>query len=111
MFEALIPPLTDLVEQIKKYLDYYASHARHQHLSSKDSRIAKILLCGGGALLPGLPEFLTRELHIDVGLGDPWVNILRGAKKDIPPLSFADSLRFATALGLALRGKSEKKYD
>src|SRR4030042_775705 len=32
VFNALIPPLTDLTEQIKKYLDYYRTKTEHEHL-------------------------------------------------------------------------------
>ena len=32
IFEALIPALIDLVQQIKRYLDYYQTHASHEHL-------------------------------------------------------------------------------
>lgn len=108
VFEALIPPLVDLVEQIRKHIDYYDSHPFHQHLGQKEGRIRKILLCGGGANLPGLSEFLTKELKIETSLGNPWVNIFPAPFKKVPPLPFHESLRFATALGLALRGISQK---
>lgn len=32
IFETLIPALIDLVQQIKRYLDYYQTHASHEHL-------------------------------------------------------------------------------
>lgn len=100
IFEVLIPVLTDLTEQIKGYISYYQSHAEHEHLPSNIQSVKKILLCGGGANLKGLPEFLLKELKIKTELGDPWVNISRGK----PEMSFEKSLSFTTALGLALRG-------
>lgn len=104
IFEAIIPPLTDLIEQIKTHLDYYYSHApRGKHLGK--SRVVKeIILCGGGALLKGLPEFLESELKIEVKLANPWVNILKKPLKQIPELPYEKSLGYTTALGLALRG-------
>ena len=92
VFEALIPPLTDLIEQIQKYLRYYETHALHQHLPQDERNIAKILLCGGGANLKGLPEFLTKELKIETSVGNPWVNILQFPLKQVPPLTWQNPL-------------------
>ena len=130
IFEALIPALIDLVQQIKRYLDYYQTHASHEHLppttfqknnSNKhkpqkvvgglppDGKgISKIYLCGGGANLKGLCELLSLELKIPVEMGNPWVNILIKEKKEVPELSYEESLKYTTALGLALRGIKEK---
>ncbi|MCD6232914.1 type IV pilus assembly protein PilM [bacterium] len=104
IFETVIPPLTDLVEQIKTHLDYYYSHAPKEKNLIENKTIKKILLCGGGALLKGLPEFLESELKMEVKLANPWINILKEPLKEIPGLSYKKSLEYATALGLALRG-------
>ncbi|OHA62466.1 MAG: hypothetical protein A3E07_03700 [Candidatus Wildermuthbacteria bacterium RIFCSPHIGHO2_12_FULL_45_9] len=104
VFDALIPSLTDLAEQIKKYIDYYETHALHQHLGKQKKAISKVFLCGGGAVMKGLPEFLSKQLNVKVQTGNPWVNIRPEQSKIIPPISFDDSLRYTTALGLALRG-------
>jgi len=104
IFNAIVPPATDLTEQIKKYLDYYETHTPHQHLRERQKKIKKIVLCGGGANLRGLPEFLMRSLKVEVVIGSPWVNILDSDSKELPALAFNDSLRYSTALGLALRG-------
>lgn len=110
VFEALVPSLVDLAEQIKKYIDYYASHAAHQHLLQEERSIQKVLLAGGGANLPGLPQFLEQELNAEVHIGDPWVNIMSKQGGALPPIPFGESLRYTTALGLALRGFS-MSYD
>lgn len=92
IFEALLPPIVDLTQQIKKFITYYQSH---------DSQaISKILFCGGGAQLKGLKSFLSYELEIPVEEGNPWVNL-----PSIPqnfPLEKTQS--FTTAIGLALAG-------
>lgn len=105
VFEALIPPLSDLVEQIKRHLSYYESHTIHQHLGANQQRIKKIILSGGGANLRGFAKFLSRELEREVMLGNPWVNILKTSLKELPPLPFGESLKYTAALGLALRGQ------
>jgi len=104
VFNAIVPPATDFIEQVRKYLDYYETHIPHQHLGEKHKKIKKVVLCGGGANLRGFPEFLMRALKVDVVVGNPWVNILSPGTKDLPELTFHNSLRYTTALGLALRG-------
>lgn len=104
IFEALIPALVDLIQQIKKHLYYYQTHAAHEHLPPGGKQVSKILLCGGGANLKGLPEFLSSELKLPVELGNPWINILPKGQKNISEFPQKEALRYATALGLALRG-------
>ena len=104
IFEALVPALVDLVQQIKKHLAYYQSHASHEHLPPDGRVVSKILLCGRGANLKGLTELLTLELKILVELANPWVNILPEGQRETPELLFEKSLGYTTALGLALRG-------
>jgi len=104
IFEALVPPLVDLTQQIKRHLEYYQTHASHEHLPPDGKGVSKILLCGGGANLKGLWELLSLELKIPVELGNPWVNILPEPLKEVPELPLEKSLGFATAIGLTLRG-------
>ena len=108
IFEALIPALVDLIQQIKRYLDYYQTHASHEHLPPNGKGVLKIFLCGGGANLKGLPDLLSLELKLPVELGNPWINILPEGKREAGKLSFEESLQYTTALGLALRGIKEK---
>ena len=61
-------------------------------------------MCGRGANLKGLLDFISLKLKIPVELGNPWINILPKQLKEVPGLPFAQSLGYATALGLALRG-------
>lgn len=107
VFEAMIPPLTDLVEQIKTHLDYWHSHEKGDKMVHKGKELEKILLCGGGANLKGLVGFLAQNLKVGVELGNPWVNILETPLKQVPGLSFKESLGYTTALGLALRAISD----
>jgi len=104
VFEALIPALTDLIQQIKKYIDFYQTHTSKEYLPPDSLLIEKALLCGGGANLKGFPELLSLELKIPVELGNPWVNILSDPKEGLAKLPLEKSLAYATALGLALRG-------
>ncbi len=107
VFEALIPALTDLLQQIKNYITYYKTHPSFKHFSNNHKGIEKILLCGGGANLKGLPELLSIELKIPVELGNPLTNISPNAKKKMPKAFLEKSLAYTTAIGLALRGKKQ----
>lgn len=106
VFEATKPLLTELVDQIQKYLSYYKDHSSHEHLGLDKAGIARILLSGGGANMEGLTDFLSLELKIPASKGNPWVNILPEPLKEVPGLSYEESLKYTTALGLALRGVS-----
>ena len=65
--------------------------------------IERILMCGGDANIPGLLEYLSSGLDTPIAFANPWINILPSFDKEIPPMTFNNSLRYATALGLALR--------
>lgn len=110
IFEAIAPLLKDLVEQIKTCLVYYHTHVHHEHLPLDGKEVEKIFLCGGGANLKGLTDFLSLELKIPVELGNPWVNILPEPLKEVPDLSYEKSLGYTTTLGLALRGIKSYKH-
>lgn len=107
ILEALIPALTDLIEQIKTHLSYYQTHAFHEHLLPNGKGVSKIFLCGGGANLKGLSHIFSLELKIPVELGNPWINILPEPLREVPELPYEKSLGYTTALGLALRGLKE----
>lgn len=102
LFEAMVPVLTDFVEGIRKYLGYHETHRSHEHLKSRVD-IDKIILAGSGASLKGFDDFLSFALGIAVEIGNPWINILQEPLKEVPGLSFYDSLGYTSALGLALR--------
>lgn len=102
IFEALIPVLVDFVQQVKKYLDFYETHFQISTSTLTEKKIKKIILCGGGANLKGLVEFLNLELKIPVELGNPWINVFPD-KKEIQGMSFEQALSFTTAIGLAQR--------
>jgi type IV pilus assembly protein PilM len=97
IFEALIPILIDLVQQIEKIIAFFETHETGKIESEK---IRKILICGGGANLKGLREFLNYKLKIPVEFGNPFSNLTFSTP---PPLSFEKILSFSTAIGLAMR--------
>ncbi len=67
---SLKPILDILVSEILKAGEF--SHGR-----IPDSPIARIVICGGGAYLPGLSEFLAGRTNFEVSLGDPWADFAK----------------------------------
>jgi type IV pilus assembly protein PilM len=53
-----------LITEIRSSFNYFAS-------SHQGNRIKRLALVGGAALLPGLPQLLTRELGVPAFLSDP----------------------------------------
>ena len=103
VFDAMIPCLTDLTDQIKNHLGYYRSRNIGGKGAKPPKKLEKILICGSGANLKGLVNFLSSNLKIEVEIGNPWINILKEEVKEVPKLSFKKSLGYTTALGLALK--------
>lgn len=106
--QALIPILGDLISQIKKYINYYQTHSGHQHSQGKNVGIEKVFISGKEANLKGFTPFLSFSLNVPFEIANPWVNILPSPLKEVPGLSFKDSLEYAAALGLALRAIQEE---
>jgi len=100
IFEALVPGLVDFIQQIKKCITYYQTH--YGGRSAAKDNIGKILLCGSGADLKGLDEFIGMKLGTSVEVaGLP-------LKKDIFDIfeeknGHCDPCSFAVTFGLALR--------
>jgi type IV pilus assembly protein PilM len=77
-----------------------------QFYNSIDStnEVKEIVLTGGGSNLLGLDAVLLKYfVGANIQRGNPWVNILSGKRLEKPPLEIQESLRYSTAIGLALR--------
>jgi type IV pilus assembly protein PilM len=96
VFVSVKPFLENLAVEIEKSIDFY------QNTSKQATEIKKIIVCGGGANLKGLVPYLTTRLCKNVTMGDPWINFNFGNK--LPIVSRDESVRYATAIGLAMRG-------
>jgi len=99
VFLILQQELRDIIEEIEKIGQYFRQKT--------GQKIEKIILAGGSAQLPYLPEYLTDNLGKKVEIGDPWakINIDILKKKEY----FKEALKinpilYATSIGLAQRG-------
>jgi type IV pilus assembly protein PilM len=62
--EVVVEAIRPLITEIRSSFNYFAQ-------SNPDTRIKRLALVGGAALLPGLPERLTDELGVPAFLSDP----------------------------------------
>jgi len=97
--KAMMPIIEDLTRQIEKYLDFYKDHSSYEYLL-KDKTDGRVFVCGGGAQLKGLVEFMANKMEMPVEMADPLVNIHSNRKSNEVR---KDALGFTTAIGLALR--------
>src|SRR3990172_1188944 len=68
---AVLKPILDiLISEILKAVEFAHSHV-------ENSQIGRIVMCGGGAYLPGLPEFLAERTSFEVSLGDAWTDFVK----------------------------------
>lgn len=88
--------LAPIISEIKYCFELYG---RENAIEKKD--IDKIILCGGGSLLPNFAEYLSGVLNMRVYVGDPWARVLY--PEELRPVLEEIGPRFAVALGLAMR--------
>lgn len=100
LYSMLLSHISVLRDEMNKYLLYWHTHKDEK--GDDHTKVEKVLLCGGESNLLGLPEYLSATLDIPVMIGNPWVNAF-SLDEYIPALDQPNSLRFATAIGLALR--------
>lgn len=93
----MLPLIKETIDPILTEIRYMLEFFYSQNKES----VEKIVLSGGGAMLLGLPEYLSDKLKTTVIIGDPWARIrypeeLKPVLKEIGP-------KLAVAIGLAIR--------
>lgn len=92
--EILQTNLDDLTDKIFQAIQFHKLHFPDRH------PLTGIRLCGGGANLPALENYLSAKLKLKVRRANPWVNLF---PPEEAPLDAERSLFYATAIGLAMR--------
>lgn len=96
---AVRPTLDNLVREIRKMVRYY-----DERLASSGRKVSQAITIGGGADMPGLSEYLNKELGMPVRLLDPWQKIDFG---ELTPPSSLERSMFVTVAGVAVLDMSE----
>ena len=91
---AVLRPILDIITgEILKAVEFSRGQI-------KNSQVTRVVICGGGAFLPGLSSFLVERTSFEVSLGDPWA----GFEKTGLVTKIADQGSvYSVATGLALR--------
>ena len=98
---ATVSGISILREEISRHLMYW--NTRKNDEGERRATVEKIILSGCDASMKGLDEFLSVSFKIKVELADVWVNT-PSIKENIPQMTFKESLSYAPAFGMALRG-------
>lgn len=94
IYEVLSPILESIMVEVRRGVEFYKN--KTMSISPSD-----YLLSGDGALLPGLPEYVSKSLGVNAVLANPWKNISVDNKfSDIVAKSGAS---YSVAIGLALK--------
>lgn len=101
VLETLISTVSVLRDEVRKHFNYWNSHAAENDINK--GKIDKIILCGGGANLAGLAEYLASDMDVVVDVANVWTNTF-SLNEFIPDIESRYSLAYATAVGLALKG-------
>lgn len=93
---AMEPVMRSLLDEIKKAIQYFISE------NSVQEKPKQIIISGGLAGLPDLMSYFTKELDLEVLVGNPFLRV------EVPPelqKSVIDYMHlYGVAIGLALRG-------
>lgn len=99
--EALAGAVSALSDEVAKYYHYWDT--RRNDKGEHMTPIGRVLIVGGSANLKGLADYIAGRIQAPTELPNVWENVC-SFDEYIPPIDRRDSLRYATAIGLALRG-------
>lgn len=88
--------LSMLLNEIK-----YCTNIYQNQEGGTGKKIEKVILTGGGALLPNFVEYLSGALNMRVYAGNPWARIIY--PEELRPILDQVGPKFSVAIGLAMR--------
>lgn len=100
LFSFFVPVLSVLKEEVGKRYAYWHTHPYES--GAERQKIESVILCGRGANMRGLAEYLSSGLGMPVVLANPWCNTFSFTQV-LPRMPLAESLGYAGSIGLALR--------
>lgn len=93
IYKAIAPYINQITSELKRLVTYYEEKTKKE--------LKKIILAGGGAMIPDIDNFLIKEISRDVILANPWQHLSIAPHIDSEELvSMGPS--FAVAVGLAM---------
>jgi len=100
---AMLSTVSAIRDEVSRWLDYWKGKMNE---GTAHEPVSRAILVGDNAAVRGLPEYFERSFGIPVVTGDVFTNL---ASRDVwvPPLEHVESLAYATAIGLALRDRTQ----
>ena len=96
IFKAMRPVFTDFVNEVQRSLNFFQSN-------EKSAELSRILLLGNAAKLPGLRQYLLKQLEIEIGKVAAFEK-LSGSDVTSQKSFQNNLLSFASCYGLCLQG-------
>lgn len=96
VFQAIIGAVDILTGEVEKSIKFFQTRYTSVGLD-------KIVVTGGGSVLPEFPLYLANKFVINVEIGNPWHNVQFGADRQNELLAIAN--QFSVAIGLAARNE------
>ena len=96
IFKAMRPVFTDFVNEVQRSLNFFQSN-------EKSAELSKVLLLGNAAKLPGLRQYLSKLLEIEIGKVTSYEK-LSGSDVTSQKSFQNNLLSFASCYGLCLQG-------
>ena len=95
VFRAIYPLLEELVSEIRRSIEYFRSR-------NPDADVQMIVLCGGGAIMPNLDQFIATAVGIPTVVGNPFKGVQLQVKRHGPEYVAANAHLMAVAVGMGL---------
>ena len=99
--ECLLPMFAGVKDEMEKHRRYWSEHRKGFLMAQDLGDVNRVMVCGSQAVIPGLIDYLSSALKMEVALVNPWVNLF-DFDQYVPPINRGDSLEYTTAIGLAL---------
>jgi type IV pilus assembly protein PilM len=98
-------PLADFIPLPTEYMFSEANKMVLNYQKKYNKVVRRVVLTGGGVLLPGFVEYASGQLDAEIVLGDPFQRF--GASSYLQPLLKEAGPEFVVSAGLALRALQE----
>ncbi len=102
VFESISGALSSIKDEVNKLLIYWFTHKEPG--TPGIQKIDEILLSGKDSTIPGVLEYMSRNVKAPVRIADAW-SVCFSYNDFVPEIEANDSLDFVTAIGLSLPKK------
>jgi type IV pilus assembly protein PilM len=99
IIDAIKPMLENLVHELQKSVRYYSERA-----AKSGSKITQLVSVGGGSVMPGLNQYLAKEIRLASQPVEPWKDINFG---NLPMPADVERAVYITAAGEAVLSPHE----